>query len=552
MGEMTDHTIVEPRPAGSPGGAATGPGVPTLAWTLAGLSAAAGVIHFAMVPGHGEAGVLEPLGFAAFGWAQLLVAGAILADRAGKRMYQFAVLVNLAAIGLWLWSRTVGLPLGAHANEVESINAVDASCVGLEVGAVLLAARLLLAPAQRSVGRLAPALVAVAALGLATTAITSSDAISHGHTEAAAVVDSHTALMDKIDATRCDTDLNPASYWEEATYLGVDTRQGGAMSPAHTDAAAPAADHHGGATAAPGATTTTTEPDPTGGRGSAVLDHLVADTSQATGAETAAARLVSDLSDADQEDYDAWLWWLRSRGAAGHSDTGGHGGHVGPQPWTALTKAPECRQLDKELAQARAVAAKYPTAADAVAGGYRRVTPYVQGIAAHYMKFRVVDDTFDIDEPEMLLYDGNDPDAHIAGLSYYLLQDGTDEPTQGFTGANDHFHRHVGLCQGKGGVIGDSSLTAEECEARGGRKADGSNGWMSHAWVVPGCESPWGVFSPANPILDTPLAKASGDNDGGCSASNVRDRYGLDGGTEAVSASKAAGDEDQTAARAED
>ena len=33
----------------------------------------------------------------------------------------------------------------------------------------------------------------------------------------------------------------------------------------------------------------------------------------------------------------------------------------------------------------------------------------------------------------------------------------------------------------------------------GGKKAEGGNGWMSHAWVVPGCESPWGVFSGATP-----------------------------------------------------
>jgi hypothetical protein len=40
---------------------------------------------------------------------------------------------------------------------------------------------------------------------------------------------------------------------------------------------------------------------------------------------------------------------------------------------------------------------------------------------------------------------------------------------------------------------------------------------MTHAWVVPGCESDWGMFSPANPALpvlgpDAPFA--SGCNSG--------------------------------------
>ena len=50
---------------------------------------------------------------------------------------------------------------------------------------------------------------------------------------------------------------------------------------------------------------------------------------------------------------------------------------------------------------------------------------------------------------------------------------------------------------------------------------------MSHAWVVPGCESPWGVFSGASPLLDPTLARSSGTDDGACAASGVRDRYDL-------------------------
>lgn len=38
---------------------------------------------------------------------------------------------------------------------------------------------------------------------------------------------------------------------------------------------------------------------------------------------------------------------------------------------------------------------------------------------------------------------------------------------------------------------------------------------------------PWGVFSASSPVLDGALAEASGENEGGCSATAVRDRYDM-------------------------
>jgi hypothetical protein len=194
-----------------------------------------------------------------------------------------------------------------------------------------------------------------------------------------------------------------------------------------------------------------------------------------------------------------------------------------------MTDQAQCDTLATELERAREIAMSTPTAADAEAAGYRMVTPYVPGIAAHWMKFDYVDEEFHLEEPEMLLYDGNGLEAGIVGLSYYVLQSGEVEPSQGFTGPNDHFHRHVGLCMRNGVTIGDSTTTKEECEALGGRKNDGSRGWMNHVWVVPGCESPWGMFSGANPLLDSALAENSGSNQG-CDGSAVFDRFDLSPG----------------------
>lgn len=533
---MTD-VMVEPRTS-----EAHEPPAPHLGWAVAGLSAAAGIIHIAMAPTHGGSGLIDPLGFAAAGLFQLVVAGAILAQRDGRRLYQLTILGNLAIVGMWAWSRTQGMPYGAHRGIVEDVTLLDGTCAALEVAAVLVAARLLLAPTRTSVGRLAPTLAAVGALALATVVITSPEAAEHGGsaTPAAPLLSDHDQYMADIDAERCDTAFNPPAYWEEAEELGIDTYQGGAMDPtAHGAAPAAAggdghAHSHGAAAAAPTSTTTTT-PDPTGGRGSEGLDDLISATSKAGGGEVAAAQLVNALSDASDADYDAWLWWLKSTGtltaghdhAAGAGDGGAHGAHIGPQPWVAMTNRADCDRLADELALARATALSYPTAADAMAAGWHQVTPYVSGIAAHYIKSELVDGKFQIDQPEMILYDGNTPEARVVGLSYYLWHEGDAEPVSGFTGANDHFHRHIGLCNGPGGVIGDSTLTKEECAARGGVKAEGSKGWMSHAWVVPGCESPWGVFSGASPVLDLETAYGSATDGGGCASSAVRDRYGM-------------------------
>lgn len=181
---------------------------------------------------------------------------------------------------------------------------------------------------------------------------------------------------------------------------------------------------------------------------------------------------------------------------AGH----GHGdGTVVPnQPLDAATRS----VLAQQLVEARAVAMAHPTVADAVRDGYVMVTPYVPLIGAHYMKFPLVDASFDVRAPEMLLYDGTEPGSRIVGLSYYVLS--PTEP-EGFAGPNDHWHRHIGLCleivDGHPVVIGAERVTPEACRAMGGFKADGSNGWMVHVWVVPGWESPAGVFSAEHPDL---------------------------------------------------
>ena len=181
-------------------------------------------------------------------------------------------------------------------------------------------------------------------------------------------------------------------------------------------------------------------------------------------------------------------------GAAGHSHGGGV---VFPQePVSANDRA----LLAKQLTDAREVAERYSTVAKAEAAGYTAVTKYIPLIGAHYMRFVSVDSTFDLEQPEMLLYDGNDPTSKIVGLSYYVRSKW--EP-KGFAGPNDHWHQHLGLCLEKNRpfVIGSENTSLAECIERGGVKSSGTDGWMVHAWVVPSWESPQGVFSAENAQL---------------------------------------------------
>jgi hypothetical protein len=172
--------------------------------------------------------------------------------------------------------------------------------------------------------------------------------------------------------------------------------------------------------------------------------------------------------------------------------------------WQDLDNPADVLKLQGELQQAGTVMAQYPTAADAMAGGYMQVTPYVPGIGAHYLNVgRLLDGTFKPAEPEMLLYNGNDPTSVLVGLSYAVL--GTDPP-EGFTGPNDMWHNHPALCILNGLVVGPDSTPQELCDSigaqKGGAFGNRNTMWMAHLWQVPGWESSWGLFSGENPALN--------------------------------------------------
>jgi hypothetical protein len=509
----------------------------TAKWSLAlaarlvpaSLALAAGAVHLAMSPIHAPSSAAEAVGFAAVGWAQI-VFGIALLVRPSREVMAATIILNAGVIVAYVVSRSTGLPVGANPGDAESVGSVDLMVTMFEGVLIACAALLLVRPDLAEIeggfGALSfEAFAGAAAIPIIVLAVTSvglsdPELVQHSHDEAGALAttgghmhggNADSAQLAALAENRCDLGINPAAYWRETALAGIDTLTGGEN---------------------PGAVSAV--------QGSRELDEVVALHSTVEG-EVGDAQMVLALAKTSDNVYDNWLRWLGISGKANHAhgasntaapDDTTMGGHLGPQPWHAMTNQSECDALAGELALARETALKYPTVADAKAAGWRQVTPYVPGIAAHFMNFSLVDDTFEIDKPEMILYDGTDDDARVVGLSYYLRHDGDAEPTQGFTGTNDHYHRHIGLCIGASGVIGDSTTTEEECAAMGGRKSTQTNGWMNHAWVVPGCESPWGVFSGASPLLDGELVKNAGANDGGCAGSATRARYNMEPGTQ--------------------
>ncbi len=199
-------------------------------------------------------------------------------------------------------------------------------------------------------------------------------------------------------------------------------------------------------------------------------------------------------------------------GQHSHGAEGGHS-HGGPGAGEPQLAAPldlaTADALGAELTEARQVALRYPTVADARDAGLLQAGEFIPGSAAHYVDIaQGMATEFDIEKPLAWLYSGTEPDSRLVGIMYYLVTDDPGAQPTGFTGPLDTWHVHSGACyriEGDGTIhvpfSPDAGVERSACEAVEGAEFIEQTGWMVHAWVVPGWDSPLGVFSHDNPNI---------------------------------------------------
>lgn len=410
-------------------------------WILALCSLGAAVVHFSVMAGHYTVAWAHGTFFAVAGWTQVALAVALVRSRR-RWVLGATALLNLAIIGVWVMSRTVGVPIGPDAWTPEKIEFADTLSTILEgvlvVGALAaLSARVERRPLSSEVGISGTVALGAAIALLSTLAFTPALAGTAGHTHGHA----------------------------GATTLAAAGAGGAGHVHDHSSGGA-AGGHDHGVVGSPG---------------------LVK-----TAAGTIVTGALTGQSPCEKSGPPA------SVGQVGQ-DAEGHN-HRGPILQQSLAHD-QFVQLQAQQAQARAVTLRYPTVADAEKAGYTRSTPYVPCIGAHYTN-PILAVQFNPAAPSELLFDGTRPDSKIVGLSYLVWHPGG--PPEGFAGPNDHWHQHNingGLCFKGAVVIGAESTSAAECRARGGVKSELKDIWMLHDWVVPGYECSWGVFAPECPEL---------------------------------------------------
>jgi hypothetical protein len=191
----------------------------------------------------------------------------------------------------------------------------------------------------------------------------------------------------------------------------------------------------------------------------------------------------------------------------GKGEGGGHTHNFATVKVDAATQ----RQLDYQLAQVRLLIDKYPTVRDAEASGYHRSGPYSPGLGTHYTGPLGLNTDGDMDSEDLahptLIYDGLAPDSPLAGFMYQIYSLNTAKGPEGFAGPNDHWHYHTNVCivfhpngEIDAPLGADTTASKELCDKYGG-SVIANTGYMLHVWVVPGYESPQGVFSNVNAKL---------------------------------------------------
>lgn len=156
----------------------------------------------------------------------------------------------------------------------------------------------------------------------------------------------------------------------------------------------------------------------------------------------------------------------------------------------------EQETFSAQWAAATEAVERYATLEKAEAAGYVRASGNSDGAGSHWVKWSLVDRPFDPANPSMLLFEElvRGEELELIAYSYWVT---SDETPEGFSGAEDSWHQHLGVCFDSG-WIKDENMLREDCA---GDWVNGSDLWMLHAWVVPGLENDLGRFANVNPLL---------------------------------------------------
>jgi hypothetical protein len=416
--------------------------------TIAALStAAAGVVHAFASYQHDLSTFLGASMAVAAG---LQVVGAVVLFAIGRRLLAAAVTVlNAGAVLVGVLAHTTGLPLPGMSVAAE-FDAQLVAVLCLETAAVL-AATLHLAGTSMAIGH-GPRWLIPAAVLVAVAVAAPASAVRHDHTDHSHVPGEVAAAADHHGGTGGTAHADDAKLRYDAFTAGMTEQQVNAALDAHAKWLSDYLQRNG----KPGLT---------------------------------------------REAADAFSKRAMREALTSPEGNGGHG-HTGPAEWKTIADQATRDALATQLAQARAAALKYPTAADATKARYVMVAPFLPGLGAHYLNpAYVLDGVIDANKPEVLLYSSNQPDARVVGVSYLTPGNAATQP-EGLAGPNDLFHFHDNLC-----IVSRMAIPASDaasCASVGGRVSGGFGGvtvWMNHVWVVPGWESPWGLFSSENPEI---------------------------------------------------
>ena len=112
-------------------------GVVVIRWWAAFASFGAGLIHLAVVSEHVSEWWLYGLFFIVLGVVQMGWAVQAMTSDPLPVPHLFAAM-NAAVIGLWIVTRTTGLPIGPEPWQAESVGTADLLCTVLEVVVVVL------------------------------------------------------------------------------------------------------------------------------------------------------------------------------------------------------------------------------------------------------------------------------------------------------------------------------------------------------------------------------------------------------------------------------